>query len=138
MKHTEEQLTLADEFIKKSNIVNFVNLKYGGTIALNELLCDFIKYQKTPVNPGKKPIKEHIPRDVIKNKVYDIIADHLGCEENEVTENSNLQDDLGVDSLDFVEIILKLESEFNILIPDEDAENIRTVKDTINTVYNII
>ena len=67
----------------------------------------------------------------IKDKVVKIIVDKLGVDESEVTEKASFTADLGADSLDTVELIMQLEKEFNISIPDEEAENIATVGDAI-------
>jgi acyl carrier protein len=63
----------------------------------------------------------------IEAKVKAIIVDKLGVDESEITLDSNFTNDLGADSLDTVELIMEFEKEFNISIPDEDAENISTV-----------
>jgi len=63
--------------------------------------------------------------DVIKK----IIAEQLGVDESEITPESHFIDDLGADSLDTVELVMALEEEFGIEIPDEDAEKIQTVGD---------
>ena len=70
----------------------------------------------------------------IENKVKSIIVDKLGVDESEVTPEANFTNDLGADSLDTVELIMEFEKEFNISIPDEDAENIATVADAIDYI----
>jgi len=65
------------------------------------------------------------------DRVKKIIVDQLGVEINKITENSSFVDDLGADSLDIVELIMAFEEEFDIEIPDEDAEKIKTVGDAI-------
>ncbi len=65
----------------------------------------------------------------VTDKVKKIIVDQLGVEEDEVTPEASFIEDLGADSLDIVELIMALEEEFGIEIPDEDAEKIATVKD---------
>jgi acyl carrier protein len=70
----------------------------------------------------------------IQDKVVKIIVDKLGVEESEVTTEANYANDLGADSLDTVELIMEFEKEFNISIPDEDAEKIATVGDTIDYI----
>lgn len=70
----------------------------------------------------------------IEKKIIELIADELGCAEAEVTPNANLELDLGADSLDAVEIIMRLEEEFEIEIPDEIAESVKTVADAIRIV----
>lgn len=67
----------------------------------------------------------------IAEKVKGIIIDKLGVEESEVTTEAGFTADLGADSLDTVELIMEFEKEFNISIPDEQAENIATVGDAI-------
>jgi acyl carrier protein len=62
-------------------------------------------------------------------KVIDIIANQLGVEKEAVTPEAGVIDDLGADSLDVVELVMALEEAFDIEIPDDDAERIRTVKD---------
>ena len=63
----------------------------------------------------------------IAQKVKSIIIDKLGVEESEVTPEASFTNDLGADSLDTVELIMEFEKEFNISIPDDQAENISTV-----------
>ncbi len=67
----------------------------------------------------------------IAQKVKSIIVDKLGVEESEVTAEASFTNDLGADSLDTVELIMEFEKEFNISIPDEQAENIQTVGQAI-------
>ncbi len=64
-------------------------------------------------------------------KVKDIIANELGVEREKLTDNASFIDDLGADSLDIVELVMEFEKEFNIEIPDEDAEKLRTVGDAL-------
>ena len=67
-------------------------------------------------------------------KVAAVIADLLKVDESEITMESSFVDDLGADSLDLVELIMGLETEFDIEIPDEDAEKIQTVGDAVNYI----
>lgn len=67
----------------------------------------------------------------VDSKVKSIIVDKLGVDESEVAAEANFTNDLGADSLDTVELIMEFEKEFDISIPDEDAENIATVGDAI-------
>ncbi len=67
----------------------------------------------------------------IEARVKKIIAEKLGVEESQITPESHFVNDLGADSLDTVELIMEFEREFNITIPDEDAEKIQTVGDAI-------
>jgi len=70
----------------------------------------------------------------IANKVKSIIVDKLGVDEKEVTPTASFTNDLGADSLDTVELIMEFEKEFNIAIPDEQAEKIATVGDAISYI----
>ena len=67
----------------------------------------------------------------ITNRVKAIIVDKLGVDESEVTNSATFTNDLGADSLDTVELIMELEKEFNVTIPDDQAEKITTVGDAI-------
>ena len=66
------------------------------------------------------------------DKVKDIITDKLGVEEENISAEASFVDDLGADSLDTVELIMQLEEEFGIEIPDEDAETITTVQAAVD------
>ncbi len=70
----------------------------------------------------------------VKSKVISIIVDKLGVEEGEVTNEASFTNDLGADSLDTVELIMEFEKEFNIAIPDDQAEKIGTVGDAIKYI----
>jgi acyl carrier protein len=70
----------------------------------------------------------------IKSKVIAIIVDKLGVEESEVTHEASFTNDLGADSLDTVELIMEFEKEFNIAIPDDQAETIQTVGDAVSYI----
>lgn len=75
-----------------------------------------------------------VAKDQIFEKVKGIIVEQLGVEEDEVTEGAAFVDDLGADSLDIVELIMALEEEFDLEIPDEDAERISTVRDAVEYI----
>jgi acyl carrier protein len=68
-------------------------------------------------------------KTVDESKIVDIIANQLGVDKDIVTPGANIVDDLGADSLDVVELVMALEEAFDMEIPDEDAEKIRTVQD---------
>jgi acyl carrier protein len=70
----------------------------------------------------------------VQSKVVAIIVDKLGVEETEVTSEASFTNDLGADSLDTVELIMEFEKEFNIAIPDDQAENIQTVGDAVDYI----
>jgi len=70
----------------------------------------------------------------IEERVIKIVAEQLGSGEDEITNESSFIDDLGADSLDTVELVMALEEEFDIEIPDDDAEKIATVQAAIDYV----
>lgn len=72
--------------------------------------------------------------EVSQDKIKQIIADQLGVKKEEVTDNAKFVDDLGADSLDTVELVMALEEEFGIEIPDEDAEKLATVGDALRYI----
>ncbi|MCK9329372.1 MAG: acyl carrier protein [Candidatus Cloacimonetes bacterium] len=72
----------------------------------------------------------------ITAKVKELIVEKLGVEESEVVSGARFIEDLGADSLDTVELIMKFEDEFNIEIPENEAETIRTVQDAIDYITN--
>ena len=67
-------------------------------------------------------------------KIKEILAEQLGVDEDDITMDSSLTDDLGADSLDHVELVMAMEEEFDIEIPDEEAEKIVTVADAVNFI----
>ena len=71
---------------------------------------------------------------MVFDKIKEIIAEQLGVEEDVVTMDTNLMKDLEADSLDAVEIIMAIEDEFDMEVPDEDAEKFQTVADIVNYV----
>lgn len=71
---------------------------------------------------------------MVFEKVKEIIVNQLGVDADEITMNSDFIEDLGADSLDVVEFIMALESEFDIEIPEEEAENVRTVGDVVDYI----
>ncbi len=72
----------------------------------------------------------------LEQRVFKIIVEQLGVEESEVKIDSSFIDDLGADSLDTVELVMALEEEFGVEIPDEDAEKITTVKDALTYIQD--
>ena len=72
----------------------------------------------------------------VEQRVKEIIVEQLGVEESQVTEQAKFVEDLGADSLDTVELVMALEEEFSLEIPDEDAEKIASVGDAINYIQN--
>ena len=72
----------------------------------------------------------------VEDKVKEIIVDQLGVDEKQVNPNASFIDDLGADSLDTVELVMALEEEFDIEIPDEEAENILSVQHAIDYIQS--
>ncbi|MCA9494320.1 MAG: acyl carrier protein [Alphaproteobacteria bacterium] len=72
--------------------------------------------------------------DELVQKVKDIIAESLGVKKTEVVPTASFIDDLNADSLDIVELVMTIEKEFDIEIPDDEAEKIRTVQDAIDYI----
>jgi acyl carrier protein len=70
----------------------------------------------------------------LEERLRRLIADQLGVDESQVTPNASFEEDLNADSLDVVELIMQLEEDFNIQIPEEDAEKIRTVGDALEYI----
>ena len=70
----------------------------------------------------------------VEDKVKSIIVDQLGVDEEEVTPDASFVDDLGADSLDTVELVMALEEEFGLEIPDEDAEKILSVQQAVDYI----
>ncbi len=70
----------------------------------------------------------------VEQKVKGIIAEQLGVGEDEIKLTSSFIEDLGADSLDIVELVMAMEEEFEVEIPDEEAENIKTVQDAVNYI----
>ena len=68
------------------------------------------------------------------DRVKKIVVEHLGVEQEKVTEDASFIDDLGADSLDIVELVMAFEEEFGVEIPDDAAEKISTVKDAIDYI----
>ncbi len=70
----------------------------------------------------------------VQEKVREIVVEQLGVDEGEVTPSASFVDDLGADSLDQVELVMAFEEAFDVEIPDEDAEKIRTVQDAVDYI----
>lgn len=73
---------------------------------------------------------------MILEKVIEIVADQLGVDASEVTEQTNLVDDLGADSLSVVDLIMSIEDEFGVQIPDDAVENLRTIDAIVQFIEN--
>ena len=74
----------------------------------------------------------------LSSKIKSVVVDKLGVKPEQVTDDANFIDDLGADSLDLVELVMALEDEFDVEIPDEDAETLKTVKTVLEYVQSKI
>jgi acyl carrier protein len=81
---------------------------------------------------------DEIDVEAIEKKVIKIISDQIGVDKSEITHEISFINDLNVDSLDVVELVMEFEDEFDMSIPDEDAEKIQTVGAAVNYVVNLI
>jgi acyl carrier protein len=79
-------------------------------------------------------MQEGLSMAAVDEKVKQIIVEQLGVDEAEVTPTASFVDDLGADSLDTVELVMAFEEAFDIEIPDEDAEKIKTVQDAVSYI----
>ena len=73
-------------------------------------------------------------KEEIFDKLKELVVDQLGVDEDEVTMEASMQDDLGADSLDLVDLVMSVEEEFGVKVADEDLENIKTVGDIVNYI----
>jgi acyl carrier protein len=74
----------------------------------------------------------------LKDKIVEIIANQLGIDHGDIVPEASVVDDLGADSLDVVELVMALEEEFNLEIPDEEAEKIKSVNDIFSHMENAL
>ena len=73
-------------------------------------------------------------KEEIFEKLKELVVDQLGVEEDEVTMEASMQDDLGADSLDLVDLVMSVEEEFGVKVADEDLENIKTVGEIVDYI----
>jgi len=95
--------------------------------------------QGTPASSGVRITADgdyNVNHEQISTKLNGIIAESLGVSADEIQVSSSFIEDLGADSLDIVELVMAIEKEFSIEIPDEDAEKIATVQDAVSYVGN--
>jgi acyl carrier protein len=76
--------------------------------------------------------------DNLETKIRSIVAEQLGVDVSELAPDANILDDLGADSLDVVEMVMSLEEEFDIEVPDEDVEEMRTISDVERYVVRAV
>src|SRR5437879_491647 len=82
---------------------------------------------------ARKPGEDR-PVPSVEERVIEIVCENLGVNKEQVTRNTSFQEDIGADSLDIVELVMELEEEFEITIPDEEAEKIKTVGQAIDYI----
>jgi len=87
---------------------------------------------------GKKVSAEQVDVKEIETKVIEIISEQMGVEKSEITRETSFINDLNADSLDTVELVMEFEDEFDMSIPDEEAEKIQTVGAAIDYIVNIV
>ena len=80
---------------------------------------------------------DEIDAQAIESKVIDIISEQMGVEKSEITRETSFINDLNADSLDTVELVMEFEDEFDMSIPDEEAEKIQTVGAAIDYIVNV-
>ena len=83
---------------------------------------------------GSHPLREESNVPSVEEKVIEIVCENLGVNKEQVTRQTSFQEDVGADSLDIVELVMELEEEFEITIPDEQAEKIKTVGEAIDYI----
>ena len=86
------------------------------------------------VMPSPTPIVQPALKGDVESRVTHILVDQLGVDEKEIKPGASLADDLGADDLDQVEVMMRLEEEFQVQIPDQDAEKLKTVGDLVNYI----
>jgi acyl carrier protein len=84
--------------------------------------------------PHHKGVALAASREEVFERVKEVLSENLGVEESEITEEASFQEDLDADSLDLVELIMELEEQFGLRIPDEDAQKITTVGQAVDYV----
>jgi acyl carrier protein len=87
-----------------------------------------------PVRGVSEPLWEEPIVATTEERIIQIVCDNLGVNKEQVTRNTSFQEDIGADSLDIVELVMELEEEFEITIPDEEAEKIKTVGQAIDYI----
>jgi acyl carrier protein len=81
---------------------------------------------------------DNVDVQAIEKKVIEIISEQMGADKSEITRETSFINDLNADSLDTVELVMEFEDEFDISIPDEDAEKIQTVGAAIDYIMNVV
>ena len=98
-----------------------------------QLLGNIEEARNILANESDADMRE-MAKEEIFDKLKELVVDQLGVEEDEVTMEATMQDDLGADSLDLVDLVMSVEEEFGVKVADEDLENIKTVGDIVNYI----
>jgi acyl carrier protein len=98
------------------------------------LLGVYFCFQSALLNFGGRDLRRKAKVAAVQERVIDIVAEQLGVDKEKVTPDTSFVNDLGADSLDTVELVMELEEEFDINIPDEEAEKIQTVGQAIQFI----
>jgi acyl carrier protein len=85
----------------------------------------------------RKKVSAEVDVQAIENKVIDIISEQMGADKSEISRETSFINDLNADSLDTVELVMEFEDEFDMSIPDEEAEKIQTVGAAIDYIVNV-
>jgi acyl carrier protein len=91
-------------------------------------------YKPFRVAPGEPEYREERVVPSVEERVIEIVCENLGVNKEQVTRQTSFQEDIGADSLDIVELVMELEEEFEITIPDDQAEKIKTVGEAIDYI----
>ena len=102
--------------------------------------CSPVTVWVSPMTPHPHGVQHQLleenemAKEEIFDKLKELVVDQLGVEEDEVTMEASMQDDLGADSLDLVDLVMSVEEEFGVKVADEDLDNIKTVGDIVNYI----
>ena len=115
-------------------IINYNGSKERANAVAAEITADGGKAAVYGCNVSDYSACEKMAKEEIFDKLKELVVDQLGVEEDEVTMEATMQDDLGADSLDLVDLVMSVEEEFGVKVADEDLENIKTVGDIVNYI----
>jgi acyl carrier protein len=90
------------------------------------------------LNTGEQQVSENMDVNAVEAKVIEIVSEQMGVDKSEITRETSFINDLNADSLDTVELVMEFEDEFDMSIPDEEAEKIQTVGAAIDYIMEVI
>jgi len=120
------------ERLSRSSAPATINPHYGGAPSGTQLQRPPEPDPERRVNPGDHHHEEHM--QTIEQRINKIVAYHLAVKESDIKPDSNLEDDLGADSLDLIEILMVMEDEFDVEISDEDGGKVKTVQQAVDLI----